>query len=445
MGSSRWTGGYAAPASGLASALCVLGWLSRYPGFYADKIVLALAALAMLWLLWLRTRRTNLLIARFVAALRHGDLAQTFRSGGGGAGLDELGAAFDEALGRLRAERLTSAAETRFAAALADEAPTLLLAVDEAGGAVHLANKAARRLFREADGRSAAEFAHYGTEFATVLGDAVPGERRLCRIRWNGMSQRAIVAVALVERQGRPWRIVSAQIIQGELDAAELATQTDLVRVLTHEIMNSLTPVTSLAASAARLLATLDPGDASALEDARLAVDALARRAAGITHFVESYRTFSEAPSVAIARFDAAPWADELLRSFATMPQARGVATELVLGNPGLRIDGDADLLGQIVLNLLKNAAQAAAGAATPRIVLAIAENEAGRIEIEVDDNGAGVPKGLEEEIFLPFFTTKPDGTGVGLSFARQVVLLHDGAIGVVPSRLDGAAIRIVL
>jgi two-component system, NtrC family, nitrogen regulation sensor histidine kinase NtrY len=445
MGSSRRVlSGFAAPTVALAGVMLLLGWLGRYPGFYADKLVLALAAAALVWLLWSRTRRTNLLIARFIASLDHGDLAQSFRMRGRGSGLDELGAAFDDALRRLRAERHNAAAENRFAAALVDEAPTPLLAVD-AEGVVHLANKAARRLFLEADGRRAEEYARYGADLARALLQAAPGERRVCRVRWNGLSQRAVLAVALADRQGTPWRIVSVQIIQSELDSAEMATQADLVRVLTHEIMNSLTPVTSLAESASQILDRTDGQDPETLEDARLAVQALSRRAAAITHFVHSYRVFSESPSVTIRPFEAGPWLQELVKSFEATPHARGVSVRSAVSPPSLRIGGDADLLGQVMLNLLKNAGQACAGGEPPSILVSLLQNEAGRAVLRVSDNGPGVPAALQEEIFLPFFTTKGDGTGIGLSFAKQIVLLHGGAIGLAEPELGGATVQIVL
>jgi len=432
--------GLAAPMVALLGALGVLGWLFRFPGFYADKLVLAALACGLLWVIWSRIRRANLLVARFVSALEHGDLAQSFRMTGQGTGLEELGAAFDGALGRLRSERLVSAADARFASALVDEAPAPLLAVDDAG-LVHLANKAARRLFREADGRPAETFARFGADFAHALTSAPPGERRICRILWNGLSQRAVLAVSLFDRQQTQWRIIAVQIIQTELDAAEMATQADLVRVLTHEIMNSLTPVTSLAASASRMLAKVDEGDPDALADARTAVDVLARRAAGIAHFVETYRSFSRAPSVSVRRFAVRPWIDDILQSFRATPQAANVECSVWIGSDALQINGDPDLLGQVMLNLLKNAAQACRS----RIELRVETNDADRPVLRVSDDGAGVPAGMEEEIFLPFFTTKSDGTGVGLSFARQIVLLHGGAIGVVPSDLGGAGLQIVL
>lgn len=446
MGSSmRLTGGYGAPALGLVAMATLLAWLLPQDGFVADKLVVALAALGCVWLLWSRTQRTNRTLARFVAALRHRDLAQSFRTHGQGAALDELGAALDDALKDLRDERLASLAENRFAAALVDEAPTPLLAID-GQGRVSLANKAARRLFHGHDGRGAADFALYGEDFTAALAEMAPGMRRSCRVLWNGLAQRAVLAASLVDRQGQPWRVVAVHIIQGELDAAELATQSDLVRVLTHEIMNSLTPVTSLATSAARLVARVDEGDAGAIASARLAIDTLSKRAAGLSTFVASYREFSHAPAVSFQRFALGPWIGELLRSFAAMPQGEGVSVSLSLEPEELEMVADPHLLGQVMLNLLKNGGEAARDHAdNPAVSVRIARGEAGRVHLAVADNGPGVPPALREDIFLPFFTSKPHGTGVGLSFARQIVLLHKGAIGLPAQEEGGGRFEIVI
>lgn len=434
----------AGPLLALTGTVALLGWLLPRPGFVATKFLLLLAAIGLAAINWSRGQRAARLTARFVSALEHSDLQQSFRQVGHGPGLETLGQALDRAIQRLRAERASGQTERRFAAALADEAPTPLLAISD-DNKVHLANKAARRLFGESGGRPIASFTRFGSGFADALATARPGQRLDTRVRWNGLDQRAVLAAAVAERDGRPWRIVSVHIIQRELDEAELSTQTDLVRVLTHEIMNSLTPVTSLAASAATLMAQATAGDPDALADARDAIEALARRAGGIAHFVESYREFGRSPSLTRARFAARPWLDELARSFAATPPGQDAMLRVGLEPERLQIDGDAGLLGQVVLNLLKNGAEAARLAgARPDIALTL-RDEDGRVRLTVVDNGPGVPPALRDEIFLPFFTTKRTGTGVGLSFARQVVLLHGGAIGVAPEDGPGATFEIIL
>lgn len=444
----RSRGRYVAAVGGylvlLVAAIALLVWIFPLPGLAATKIVIGLVAVALLWQLWLQTQRTNIAVARFVSALEHGDLAQTFRQIGQGSGFDELGAALDKALRRLRQDRANDASANRFAAALVDEAPTPLLAIDPAG-LVSLSNKAARRLFGSLDGRRTAEFEGYGAAFSAALAVIAPGERRMSRVTVDGLSERATLACTGFDREGARWRIVSVQIIQDELDAAEIATQSDLVRVLTHEIMNSITPVTSLAATAATLMAEAEHGDEAAIADARTAVEALAKRAKGISHFVDSYREFSTTPSVTMTRFAAKPWVEELARLFTATPQAEGVTLEAAVEPEHLEMRADIDLLAQVVLNLLKNGAEAARGhREDARLSLRIGATPQGRTRITVADNGPGVPEKAAADIFLPFFTTKRSGTGVGLSFARQIVLLHHGSIELGRSMEGGASLEII-
>jgi two-component system nitrogen regulation sensor histidine kinase NtrY len=435
-------GGYLAL---LVAAVVTLAWVAPLPGLYATKALLLLVALIFLALLWSRTQRTNLAIGRFISAIEHGDLTQNFRQAGQGAGFDALGAALDSALNRLREERARDASENRFAAALVDEAPTPLLAIDP-DGIVRLSNKRARQLFGGSDGRRLGEFGVYGAGFLVALGNIEPGERRMCRIDIGGLSERAMLACAGVSRSSEQWRIVAVQVIQRELDAAEIATQSDLVRILTHEIMNSITPVTSLAATAATLMASIDTGRDAAIGDARMAVEALSRRATGIMHFVDSYREFSMAPSITLTEFAVQPWLDQIGRLFAAMPHADGVELVLSVVPQPLTMTADAELLAQVLLNLLKNGAESAlAHSDAPRITASVTKISQGRCKIVVADNGPGIPENIVGDVFLPFFTTKRIGTGVGLSFARQIVLLHAGSIEAKTSLEGGAAFELMI
>jgi signal transduction histidine kinase len=253
-----------------------------------------------------------------------------------------------------------------------------------------------------------------------------------------------MVSRAALDRLGRPLAIVAVQPIQQELSAVELAAQADLVRVLTHEIMNSMTPVVSLAESAARLMGEVAHGD-PAIDDARMAVETLARRASGIMHFVESYRAFSRVPVVERRRFAAAPWAEELRRLFAASDAGRNVPLELAVEPADIMIDADPDLLAQVVINLLKNGAEAARDhTPMPQVALAVGLLPGGRTIVSVSDNGPGIAPALADEIFLPFFTTKAGGTGVGLSLGRRIMTAHGGTIALTAAD-QGARFEIVI
>ena len=427
----------------LLVAVGALALALREPGLGAARLVAAGLTAAAVWSLWHYIGRTNREVARFVEALRYGDFSQGFGRTIGG-GFDELGQALGDAMRQLRAERAQANEEARIHAALADESPAALLLVDD-DGRVTLSNKAARKLFNRLAGTRTEDFAPYGSDLVAALDGKDAGVRKVVPLRIDDVVQRAMVSRAALDRLGRPLAIVAVQPIQHELSAVELAAQADLVRVLTHEIMNSMTPVVSLAESAARLMAEVPAEDNSALADARAAISTLARRAAGIMHFVEAYRAFSRAPVVDQRRFPAAPWAEELRRLFAASDAGRDVPLDLTIDPPDVALDADPDLLAQVAINLLKNGAEAAAGhAPAPRVSLAVRLLPGGRTMIAVGDNGPGIPPDLAAEIFLPFFTTKTGGTGVGLSLARRIVTAHGGTIALGPAE-EGARFEIVI
>ena len=421
-------------------ALAYTMWL---PDLRAARIVAGAAAIGTTWGLWYYIGRTNREVARFVEGLRYGDFNQGFSRTGGG-GFDELGQALGDAMRQLRAERAQANEEARIHGALADESPAALLLVDE-GDRVTLSNKAARKLFNRLDGTRIDDFARYGADLVAALrGTGGPSARKVVPLRVDDMVQRAMVSRAALDRLGRSLTIVAVQPIQQELSAVELAAQADLVRVLTHEIMNSMTPVVSLAESAARLMAGVKD-DNPDVADARMAIETLARRAAGIMHFVEAYRAFSRAPVIEQRHFPARPWAEELQRLFAASDAGRDVPLTLTIEPDDVHLDADPDLLAQVAINLLKNGAEAAAAHGdAPAMSLSVRLLPGGRTMITICDNGPGIPPDLAAEIFLPFFTTKAGGTGVGLSLARRIVTAHGGTIALGESE-QGACFEIVL
>jgi two-component system, NtrC family, nitrogen regulation sensor histidine kinase NtrY len=411
----------------------------------AAKLVAAMLVLGAFFWLWRYVRLTNVELARFIDAVRFADFAQGFEHRGHGSGFGELGTALDEAIRKLRSERHELNEANRFYEAVLDDAPTALLTVD-AHGKVELTNKAARRLLVRHSGVRAEDFAVYGDTFAQALGGGAVGRPRLVPLVTEGLPQTVMISAAIVQRLGGLVRVVAVQPIQGELNAVEIAAQSDLIRVLTHEIMNSITPVTSLAHSAAGLMANVDRGEDRDIADARAAVETLARRADGVMGFVESYRQISRAPELKQRNFSVLPWAQELERVFRAAPAAEGVAFLLAVDPPALSMEADPDLLCQVLINLLKNGAEAASGHSDrPEVALNIQLLASGEVRIDVSDNGPGVPESLRQDVFLPFFTTKAKGTGVGLSLARQVVLAHRGSIAAAHAPGGGGLFRIVI
>ena len=425
----------------LIGALWVLSISLNTSDVRAGRIVAALIAVVALMSLWNFIRRTNFLVSRFIESVRFEDYSQRFSDPSGG-GFDVLGDALDNALKTLQARHTRESAESRYLSAVVDDSPSALLAV-HTEGRIELLNKAARTLFARHHLHRVEDLESLGPELAAAA-KLPPGTRKITRLMLDGVPQKAIFASAQVARLDKPVTVLSILPVQSELGALEVAAQADLVRVLTHEIMNSLTPVTSLARSGADMVAAAEKSGAE-LADARIATETVARRAEGILRFVESYREFARAPEINRRTFKAEPWGEEILRLAAASAGERKIQVQLDVQPKGLKVTADPELLAQAVLNLLRNAIRVTGEVPSATVMLAMSREANGQCRIEVRDNGPGIAEDRREDIFLPFYTTHKGGSGVGLSFARQVALAHGGSICALEAPEGGANLRMVI
>jgi two-component system nitrogen regulation sensor histidine kinase NtrY len=425
----------------LIGAILLIAKAANTPGVRAGLMVAAIVGAVALGSLWTFIRRTNFLVSRFVESVRFEDYSQRFSDPSGG-GFDVLGQTLDHALKTLQARHTQESAESRYLAAIVDDAPSALLTIGQ-DGRVEVLNKAARQLFARVPMHRLEDLDALGPELATAV--RLPaGTRKITRLILDGVPQKAIFASAQVARLDRPVTVLSILPVQSELGALEVAAQADLVRVLTHEIMNSLTPVTSLARTGAELVATAAKGTPG-LGDAKTATETVARRAEGILRFVESYREFAQAPDIHRRQFKAKPWAEEIMRLALANAADRRIDARIEVEPETMNLNADPELLAQALLNLLRNSMRATADAREGIIVLGLAREPNGHFRVEVRDNGPGIPDDRREDIFLPFYTTHKGGSGVGLSFARQVALAHGGSICALEAPEGGANLRMVI
>ncbi|HEY5800740.1 MAG TPA: ATP-binding protein [Burkholderiaceae bacterium] len=250
------------------------------------------------------------------------------------------------------------------------------------------------------------------------------GERAVIWIETATGAERALLTVSSVSVAGVQQRLVALLPLENELESETLGAWRELTHVLTHEIMNSLTPIASLSRTAQDLrksAAGLLPPDID--EDLELAFATIAARAADLAQFVNDYRTLSTMPAARLAplRLDTA--LSHLSALVSPQWAARGGQASFTVEPPWLEVQADGGQLEQALINLVQNAADATRDLAQPHLSVAASIDGNGHIALEVCDNGPGVPDVLAAQIFTPFFTTKEDGSGIGLAMVRQ--LLH--------------------
>jgi signal transduction histidine kinase len=318
--------------------------------------------------------------------------------------------------------------------ALLDLAPAPMVLRDGQvidGKAIFVAvNRAARILFQTED--VIADTSELADAFERRLPD---GKLQLGAVSFS-------LALADIESDdgGDMQRLGVLADMTAEVRAAQSAALRDVLQILNHELMNSLTPITSLAATAQDLLGDDTP---ASRDGARQAIALVAQRSADLLHFAESYRALAKLPPPQRKEVNAAFWAEQI----AGLSRARwGDSFEFETAGAPVSLAIDGEQMTQAILNLLTNAFEVIRpDGAAPRVRFTVtAEND--RAMLIVEDNGPGIPEAVRDSIFLPFFTTKPTGSGVGLALVRQIVVNHGGEIGVEKSvALGGARFRIAL
>jgi nitrogen fixation/metabolism regulation signal transduction histidine kinase len=418
----------------VGAAMALVVWLLLQPGYYSATLLSSIVLALLVAELWRYVSRTNREVARFLDAVRFADYSQRFNFEKAGSGFASLGRTFTAIIEEMRERRTDQESEMRHLKALIEHIPVPLMTV-HADDAITLQNNAARRLFGSTHVTRVNDLRQFGAGFARAVDEAIPGDRELVTFTVEGAEyQLTLAATEIIINTDRE-RLISLQDIQSEIDATQADAWQDLVRVLTHEIMNSITPVTSLAQTAAELVDDIvretgpESPIAEELEDVQSAVATVARRSDSLMQFIDSYRQISRlapAEKKRVALGDLFETATSLARAEWDDPR---VALSTSIEPSGLYVYADRDLLEPVLLNLLRNAWQATKGQEQPSIELRGALNRRGNTVIEIRDNGHGVPDDIATKIFVPFFTTREGGSGVGLALARQVMIAHGGFI----------------
>ncbi len=452
MGFSRFAWQLSVRVAGLFTALTALAVVLVATDFVAVAVLLVGLALALAWHVVHFVNRTNAELTRFLDAIRYHDFSCSFSIGHLGGSFADLKLAFEGVMERFRDARSAREAQRRYLEALVEHVPVAIIAVHE-DGRVALLNNAARRLLDGTKETSVDALCAYGPAFQRDIAQSRPGERKLTRTELDGIERNLVISATQITLAGRAQRLISLQDIQGELDATELSAWQDMVRMLSHEIGNSITPIASLARTANDMLADLQDKDedededsdaaAELVRDIHDAVDTITRRSEGLMRFVKSYRQLTRLPSPQKRPISLAAYFQRLERLLTAEWGDRGISLHMTAPAAGLTIAADESLLDQAILNIARNAADAAESAPEPRVWLEARLSERGRPVIEIADNGVGLDDELGEKIFLPFFTTKSDGSGIGLSLARQVMMMHDGAISARPRAGGGALFQL--
>jgi two-component system nitrogen regulation sensor histidine kinase NtrY len=384
-------------------------------------------------------------LATFLNCVAHQDFSTPAMPPNKGSVFAELGHAYRVLSGEFRRLNLQKAADHQYLEAVVEHVGVALCCLDERGG-VKMANEPARRLFAVAHLNSHRSFGRIDARLPDLLSGLGDGERTLLDVRRGDDTLRLVLYATTFELLEQCYKLVSFHNIHDELDQQEIDSWLKLVRVLTHEIMNSVTPIISLSGlmrdtmidetRTPATFRTLNPEDQA---DMLRSVTAIHTRSCGLLDFVQAYRSFAKLPQPVFTDVDVRALLERVRTLMSQEIDAAHVAVDLQCKEPCLTVRADAGQVEQVLINLLRNAVEALAGKPQPRIELRGFRNDQGKVLVQVSDNGAGIATEHLDTIFVPFFTTKRNGTGVGLSISRQLMRANRGGISVRSAPGDGS------
>jgi two-component system nitrogen regulation sensor histidine kinase NtrY len=419
----------------LSGTICLLAYLVFKTAFIAAAIFTGLLAVYQVVALIRYVSKTNRDLTRFLQSIKYSDFSQSFTNNLKGSGLEELHAAFTEVIKEFQRAKLEKEEHLRFLQTIVDHVGIGLIAFDPAGE-VELLNNATKKLLKIARLGNVRDLETVSPVLVQKLLELSPGSKDLVKLQQeDDLLQLSIYATGFVLHQ-QQLMLVAMQNIQNELEEEEMKSWQNLIRVLTHEIMNSITPIASLASTAHGLLKDERECEVpetmnETITDVRHAVNTIEKRSKGLLTFIENYRKLTRIPKPDFKIVPVKGLFERVEHLMKDQLDRNSINFKMHIDPETLAITADQALIEQVLINIFRNSLEAINGISNPRIELTAATDGLGNPVIKVLDNGKGIADEVAEKIFIPFFTTKQQGSGIGLSLSRQIMRQHKGTLSV--------------
>ncbi len=406
--------------------------------FSREGLMVARFTFTLIWILLVAeliyyVTKTNRTLGTFLESLRYLDAVRTHK--GKGKSFEDLDRLYNEIIGIIRKVEVDRETDRQYFRGIIDHAGAGIITFNESGD-IEIINAAFKKLLGIKTLQNIAALQVVSPHLPELLQKLKPGYQKLLRISVNNETVGLSLKAAEFRLQGKRIRLVSVQNIQHELEEEELDAWQKLIRVLTHEIMNSVTPVNSLTNTIIKLFESdgkpkgLEELDETILRNALEGLHSIEKRNKGLIGFVQSYRSLTRIQKPAFTDLSVEELFNRITALTGHEMESQGIKLMVNIQAGFVNLNADEKLLEQVLINLVNNAAYALKGRPDPKIQL-VARTDHDERFIEVHDNGAGIPEEAAGSIFVPFFTTKEEGSGIGLSLSRQIMRVHGGSISV--------------
>jgi nitrogen fixation/metabolism regulation signal transduction histidine kinase len=386
-------------------------------------------------------------VRTFLDNIKQDEYSQVYPVKFDGTETDDLHIEFNAILAKLKEDQAEKEANYQYFRSVFKHLSIGLITFGE-DGKIQLLNVAAKRILDLDELKNIEQIESVNKELYRAIHELKTGGSELIKIAHpDGIMQLSVYVIELMMR-GEQFKLVSLQNIQSELEEKEMEAWQNLVKVLTHEIMNSITPISSLAGTIKsdieqKLEHTESVSD-SDLEDYLMGIATVEKRSEGLINFVSDFRSLAHIPAPKFSSIRLSQLFDQLQVLFHHQLENKGITFRKELDPEELILFGDQTQIEQVLINLVQNAIQAVEDSEQKLVRLRAFIDEAGKIILEVCDTGKGIEEEALSKIFIPFFTTKKKGSGIGLSLSKQIMRRHKGNIQVRSQLGEGTTFKLI-
>jgi two-component system, NtrC family, nitrogen regulation sensor histidine kinase NtrY len=413
----------------------LLTWIFGDGRLFFNQIIVSLILIAQIGELIYYVNHTNRELARLFFAVRHGDFSITFKQHPLSKSFKDLQLGMTEIVEAYKQVKIEREAQFQFLQVLINQLQVGIISIAEDD--IVLINPTAEGLLNIKGLKSWSHILQLNAEFGNHVSQLGENGRRLIEIKINDDTKIFSVDVSTHLILERKHKLVTFQDINSEIEQKEIEAWHKLIRILTHEIMNSITPISSLTETMQGMLSdkngsqrSLESMTDESISDIRFSLNTIQHRSEGLLQFVENYRKLTKTPKPKPEVTPVKTFLQGIEKLMSDSLQRQEIKLALEVKDSSLSASFDPTLIEQVIINLITNSAHALEGRQNKLITLKGFISE-GHVIIEVSDNGRGIPEKDLREIFVPFFSTRKDGSGIGLSLSKQIVTQHGGLLKV--------------
>lgn len=412
-------------------------------GYYVYLVVMTPVVIAQLVDFYKINRKAHDELGQFVESVHYRDFSRYFDVKHAPVDLQPLRQGFNQINTTIKDISRERETQYQYLQKILELIDTGIMMYKEDDGAVMWMNEALKNMLQLPYLKTIHSLQRRDEELYLQVISLKPGDSKIGTAHLEKSPFKVLLSATAFQTDGAKYKLIAFQNVNEALDETESKAWQKLLSVMTHEIMNSIAPISSLAATLKSRLQEMSKSlnnNTGDIEDLEVGIETIKRRSEGLLKFAETYRNLNKITTPNLRKVYVRDLFENLHHLMQPTLNAKKIELEIILKDPELMLDADTNLVEQVLINLVVNAMEAVKDQREPHIILSayLASNR--KTVIRVSDNGTGMSEEVLEKIFIPFFSTKKSGSGIGLSLCKQIMMLHRGHITVQSVEGEGTA-----